>query len=142
MTRRLVYAYDGEKLGRRRVIVEHISIIAGTFSTLIFVSSNLSMLWKAYRTKDLHSYSRLNIILANAGNLIYWIYVLSLPPGPIWLLHLFYTFTSAFMLVLLMRPKKTGVMREPWTIASACLEIYFPGMARGRSNSSKKVAGG
>ena len=86
--------------------MEHISLIAGAFSTLIFVSSNVPMIWKAYCTRDLHSYSRLNIILANTGNLIYWVYVISLPPGPIWLLHLFYTVTSAFMLALLIRHNK------------------------------------
>jgi hypothetical protein len=40
--------------------MENISIIAGTFSTVIFVFSNLPMVWKAYRTRDLASYSRLN----------------------------------------------------------------------------------
>ena len=85
--------------------MENIAIIAGTFSTLIFVFSNLPMVWKAYRTRDLASYSRLNIILANLGNLVYWAYVLSLPAGPIWLLHSFYTISSALMLVLLLRYK-------------------------------------
>lgn len=83
--------------------MEHISLIAGTLSTFLFVSSHIPMLRKAYRTQDLHSYSRLNIILANIGNLIYWVYVLSLPPGPVWLLHSFYTIASAFMLALLVR---------------------------------------
>jgi uncharacterized protein with PQ loop repeat len=81
----------------------NIAFIAGTFSTFLFISSNIPMLWKAHQTKDLHSYSPLNIILANIGNAIYWVYVLSLPPGPIWLLHLFYTLTSIIMLALLIR---------------------------------------
>jgi uncharacterized protein with PQ loop repeat len=85
--------------------MENISIIAGTFSTVIFVFSNLPMVWKAYRTRDLASYSRLNLVLANLGNLVYWAYVLSLPAGPIWLLHSFYTISSALMLVLLLRYK-------------------------------------
>ncbi|HEX9921363.1 MAG TPA: PQ-loop domain-containing transporter [Anaerolineae bacterium] len=82
---------------------ETISLVAGLVSSFIFVSSNLPMLWKAYRTKDMHSYSWLNIFLANTGNLIYWLYVVSLPPGPIWLLHTFYTVTSILMLTMYLR---------------------------------------
>lgn len=81
----------------------NIAFIAGTFSTFLFISSNIPMIWKAHQTKDLHSYSPLNIILANIANAVYWIYVLSLPPGPIWLLHLFYTLTSLIMLALMIR---------------------------------------
>lgn len=80
-----------------------ISLIAGLLSTCIFVSSNFPMLWKAYQTKDMHSYSWLNILLANAGNLIYWLYIISLPFGPIWLLHTFYTVTSILMLTMYLR---------------------------------------
>lgn len=86
--------------------MEHISLIAGLLSTSLFVSSNIPMVLKAYRTRDLQSYSALNIILANAGNLIYWLYVVSLPPGPVWLLHAFYTVTSAMMLLLLRQSSK------------------------------------
>ena len=56
------------------------------------------MLGKAARTKDLRSYSRGNLVLANAGNLVYSLHVFHLPPGPIWLLHTFYAATSALML--------------------------------------------
>lgn len=76
---------------------------AGTFSTFIFIGSNVPMIWKAYKTKDLHSYSKLNIVLANVGNLVYWVYVLNLPVGPIYLLHFFYTVASLIMLGLLIR---------------------------------------
>lgn len=86
--------------------MEQISLIAGLLSTSFFISSNIPMVLKAYRTRDLQSYSALNIILANAGNLIYWLYVVSLPPGPVWLLHAFYTITSAMMLFLLWRSRK------------------------------------
>lgn len=89
--------------------MDQLSIAAGTFSTLIFIGSNIPMLWKAYRTRDLHSYSRWNIVLANIGNLVYWIYVLSLPPGPIWLLHFFYTLTSLIMLALLIRDRRSSL---------------------------------
>lgn len=79
------------------------AFIAGTFSTFLFIGSNIPMLWKAYQTKDLRSYSKLNIVLANIGNLVYWVYVLNLPVGPVYLLHFFYTITSLVMLVLLIR---------------------------------------
>jgi uncharacterized protein with PQ loop repeat len=77
--------------------------LAGTLSTLIFVASTLPMLIKAIRTRDLASYSLGNIATANAGNLVYSIYVFSLPAGPIWLLHSFYLVTTAIMLALYLR---------------------------------------
>lgn len=49
--------------------------IAGATSTAIFVSSNLPMLLKAIKTRDLKSYSLGHLVLSNLGNLIYWIYV-------------------------------------------------------------------
>jgi hypothetical protein len=82
---------------------EQFSLIAGAVSSLMFVSSQVPMLWKAYKTRDLSSYSYLNIILVNVGNLIYWFYVVSLPPGPIWLLHTFYTLSSGLLLILYWR---------------------------------------
>jgi uncharacterized protein with PQ loop repeat len=74
-------------------------VIAGIASTLIFAFSTLPMLTKAFRTRDLHSYSLGNILLANGGNLVHSIYVFSLPAGPIWLLHTFYLVTTALMLI-------------------------------------------
>lgn len=82
-----------------------VSFIAGTISSLIFAGSNVPMLWKAYQTRDLHSYSSLNIILVNAGNLIYWLYVVSLPMGPVWILHTFYTVASLLLLVMYFWPR-------------------------------------
>lgn len=82
---------------------EYLSLIAGTISSLIFVSSHLPMLRKAYKTKDLHSYSSLNVVLLNIGNLIYWLYVIDLPVGPVWLMHTFYTISSAILLTLFVR---------------------------------------
>ena len=74
-------------------------VIAGTVSTVLFVSSYLPMLVKAARTRDLRSYSPGNLVIANVGNLVHTVYVLSLPPGPIWLLHTFYLLSSALMLL-------------------------------------------
>ena len=76
----------------------NLPVIAGAISTTIFALSTLPMLLKAFRTKDLSSYSPGNIMLANVGNLVYSVYVFDLPPGPIWLLHSFYLVTTAMML--------------------------------------------
>jgi hypothetical protein len=72
--------------------------LAGLAATVIFVASTLPMLVKAYRSRDLASYSLGNIALANLGNAVNSVYVYSLPPGPIWLLHTFYLVSSALML--------------------------------------------
>jgi uncharacterized protein with PQ loop repeat len=81
----------------------NLPVIAGTISTTIFALSTLPMLLKAFKTKDLRSYSLGNILLANAGNLIHSVYVLHLPAGPIWALHAFYLLTTALMLVWYLR---------------------------------------
>jgi hypothetical protein len=73
-------------------------VLAGMVSTAIFAASTLPMLRKAARTRELSSYSAGNIGLANAGNAVHSIYVFHLPPGPIWLLHIFYLVSSALML--------------------------------------------
>jgi hypothetical protein len=80
-----------------------IAVLAGITSTVIFAASTLPMLVKAWRTRDLASYSRGNIVLANVGNAVHSVYVFSLPPGPIWLLHSFYLVSSALMLVWWLR---------------------------------------
>lgn len=79
--------------------LEDMQIVAGVISTLMFVSSNLPMLWKAFTTKNLTSYSLGHISLSNAGNLIYWLYLFALPLGPVWFLHGFNTLVAALMLV-------------------------------------------
>jgi uncharacterized protein with PQ loop repeat len=77
--------------------------IAGAISTTIFVFSMLPMLLKAFQTKNLKSYSLGNLLLSNLGNGIHSIYVFSLPPGPIWLLHSFYLVSMGLMLALYLR---------------------------------------
>ena len=72
--------------------------LAGLASTVIFAASTLPMLVKAYRSRDLTSYSLGNIALANIGNMVHSVYVYSLPAGPIWLLHTFYLVSTALML--------------------------------------------
>ena len=81
----------------------NLSVLAGTASTALFVASTLPMLAKARRTRDLASYSFGNLLLANVGNLVHSVYVLSLPAGPIWALHGFYTATSLTMLAWFLR---------------------------------------
>ena len=78
-------------------------VLAGTISTIIFGISELPMLVKAHRTKELSSYSLGNIALANTGNVVHSVYVFSLPPGPIWLLHTFYLMSTALMLFWYLR---------------------------------------
>jgi hypothetical protein len=80
-----------------------IPVVAGAVSTIIFAASALPMLWKALRTRDLHSYSLGHICLSNIGNAVHSIYVFHLPPGPIWVLHSFYAVAAAVMLVWYLR---------------------------------------
>jgi len=77
-----------------------IALIAGTVSTVVFAVSNLPMLRKALRTRDVSSYSLLSLVMINGANLVYSLYVFSLPLGPIWALHTFYLVSCLIMLVL------------------------------------------
>lgn len=83
--------------------MSEISLVAGAASTTLFVTSYLPMLVRALRTHDLRSYSRSSLVLANVGNVVQAVYVVSLPVGPIWFLHSFYLVTSALMLALHVR---------------------------------------
>lgn len=80
-----------------------IAVTAGVVSTALFVLSTLPMLLKAARTKDLSSYSGSNLVIANTGNAVQMLYVITLPPGPVWALHGFNTAASALMLTWWMR---------------------------------------
>ena len=82
---------------------ELLSLIAGLTASAMFASSHFPMLWKAYRTRNVSSYSGLNFVLINIGNLIFWMYILTLPMGPIWILHTFYTVASVVMLAMYVR---------------------------------------
>ncbi len=76
----------------------NLPLLAGTISTVLFMFSTLPMLHKAFRSKDLRSYSLGNMLLANTGNAVHSLYVYSLPPGPIWWLHTFHLVTTGLML--------------------------------------------
>ena len=56
-------------------------LIAGTTFTIIFAASALLMLLRAYRTRELTSYSRGNIIKVNTGKVVHSVYVYSLLAG-------------------------------------------------------------
>ena len=73
--------------------------IAGFISTVLFALGTLPMLVKAFRTRNLASYSLGNILMSNVGNLIYSIYVFDLAPGPIWFLHGYNLLSTGLMLI-------------------------------------------
>ena len=83
-----------------------LSMLAGFTSSTIFIISNLPMLFKAFKTKDLSSYSLGQLTLGTLGNMIYWLYVVSLPLGPVWYLQAFFTIASASMLFCYLRYEK------------------------------------
>ncbi len=75
-----------------------VAMAAGTVSSVIFATGNLPMLVKARRTRDLSSYSLTYLVLNNAGNLLYCLYVYELPPGPIWAMQSFYLLSMGLLL--------------------------------------------
>ncbi len=87
----------------RSMELSQLPMLAGSVAATIFVGSYLPMLVRALRTRDLSSYSRSSLVLANLGNLVQTAYVLTLPVGPIWGLHAFYLLATLVMLVLHLR---------------------------------------
>ncbi len=83
-----------------------LQLLAGFTSSMIFISGNLPMLFKAFKTKDLRSYSLGHLTLGTLGNVVYWLYVVSLPIGPVWFLQAFFTTASALMLFCYLRYEK------------------------------------
>lgn len=88
----------------------NLPMIAGFISTVLFALGTLPMLIKAFRTKNLASYSLGNILMSNVGNIIYAIYVVHLPLGPIWVLHGYNSLSTGLMLVWYL--KYEGLPRE------------------------------
>lgn len=93
---------------RRRAVQRYLRrmdlvMLAGTASAVVFAVSNLPMLRKALRTGDVSSYSLASVVMINVANLVYSIYVFSLPIGPVWMLHSFYLVSCAILLVLCLR---------------------------------------
>lgn len=79
--------------------IADLQVLAGSLSALIFAAATCNMLLKAWRTKDVASYSLAHVVLNNVGNLFYGIYVVSLPFGPVHLMHGFYSLAALLMLV-------------------------------------------
>lgn len=86
--------------------------IAGLISTALFALGTLPMLVKAFRTRNLASYSLGNIALSNIGNAIYSLYVFQLPAGPVWFLHSYNLLTTGLMLVWYLRYEGWGPHRK------------------------------
>ncbi len=86
-----------------------LQVFAGGISTVIFIFGNFPMIFKAFKTRNLKSYSLGNLALSNLGNLIHWVYVSSLPFGPIWFLHGFNTLVAALMLQWYFRYELAGI---------------------------------
>lgn len=84
-----------------------IPILAGMVSTVVFAVSNLPMVLKAVRTRDVSSYSFSSMAMINGANVVYSLYVFSLPIGPIWALHTFYLVSCGIMLVLCVRARRS-----------------------------------
>lgn len=89
-----------------------IKLIAGTISSTIFTLSNIPMLVKALRTRSLRSYSYAYLVMNNVANGIHCLYVYSLPFGPIWFLHGFYTVSALLMLIWYHRYEKRVQRRD------------------------------
>jgi uncharacterized protein with PQ loop repeat len=84
----------------------NIPVLAGTISTGLFMASVLPMLIKAWRTKNLESYSLGNLVTSNVANLVHSVYIVSLPIGPVWALHGFYLGATALMLFWALRYRR------------------------------------
>ena len=106
-----------------------IPVTAGVVASVVFAASALPMLGKAARSKDLASYSRSNLVLANVGNAVYSVYVFNLPPGPIWLLHTFYIVSSALMLIWSLRYGGRRVVVENTAADAAARPFPAPATA-------------
>jgi hypothetical protein len=83
-------------------------VVAGVVSTALFAAANVPMLVRALRTRDVGSYSPSSLVIGNAANAVHTVYVISLPPGPIWALHGFYLVSMAAMLTLWLRYARAG----------------------------------
>ncbi len=93
----------------------NLATIAGFISTALFALGTLPMLVKAFRTRDLASYSLGNILMSNVGNIIYSLYVFHLPLGPVWFLHIYNLLTTGLMLVWYL--KYEGLPHRLWPSA-------------------------
>lgn len=113
-----------------------IGAIAGTVATLLFVGSALPMLVRAHRTRDLSSYSPANLIIANVGNLAQTLYVVTLPPGPVWAMHAFNLVVSGLMLGWWLRHHWLPGRDDPRRWGDATTRHPSPGRSAGTVRSA------
>jgi len=104
------------------------ALFAGSTAAAIFMLSQLPMLAKACRTRNLTSYSFANIGLANLGNLLYAVYVVHVPLGPVWAIHGFNSTTSGLMLFWYLRHGRRTPVRDRRTAPSelSALSVHPP----------------
>ncbi len=95
--------------------MENLPVLAGSFSSLIFMLGNVSMLIKAWQTRDVRSYSLAQIGLNNIGNAVHWLYISSLPFGPIWFLHACFTLSAGIMLIWCLMYRYAPTLTEKQT---------------------------
>ncbi|MBZ0319379.1 MAG: hypothetical protein K8L91_23415 [Anaerolineae bacterium] len=109
----LITRLNIKALAKGFITMHQLQILAGAVCSLIFMSATFPMLYKAWRTKNMASYSLLNIGLNNVGNLLYWLYVTTLPIGPVWILHSFNTVVTLLMFIwyLMYRVDKQPIKR-------------------------------
>jgi len=86
--------------------ISHLQILVGYLCTSIFMLSRVPMLLKAVRTRDLSSYSLGHLAMSAGANLLFWIYVVGLAFGPVWILQIFFTVTDLTMLTLCVKQRR------------------------------------
>lgn len=96
--------------------MHQLAVAAGTAAAALFMISQLPMLIKAGRTKDLASYSLANLALANLGNVLYAFYVVHVPLGPVWAIHGFNLTTSGLMLFWYLRHGPAQGAADPFRV--------------------------
>ena len=106
--------------------------IAGFVSTGLFAVGTWPMLAKAFRTKNLASYSFGNILLNNVGNVIYSVYVFQLPPGPVWFLYIYNLVSTGLMLAWYLQyeglPCRLRSSNDPATMRSPGISRCSPAL--------------
>jgi len=120
--------------GPARIPTRELALLAGSAAAAIFVLSQLPMLIKACRTKDLSSYSLANIGLANCGNVLYAVYLVHVPIGPAWAVHGFNVTTSGLMLFSCLRYR-----RRPTTTTHAAETTEAPTRVAAREPQSSSL---
>ena len=113
-------------------------ILVGYLCTSIFMLSRVPMLLKAMHTRDLRSYSPAHLVMSACANLLFWIYIVGLPIGPVWILQVFFTITDVTMLTLCVaqlhqisrqdknKPPNHGLLIGSWTFSSRTQSLSIP----------------